>query len=279
MKKSRITAGILTVAAAMAVVTFYSCGDKVEHVTDYDMTIDTVYGELAGTYDGELTNSEVTGNGIFKDENDRITYEGQFEQGIFQGEGKLSGTNENETITEIEGTFQGLDSIKGTITVDGCKEYEGALSQYKHHVLPGISLLTDDFVYHGQGTLYNREQKKVYSGEFKYGKPVDKQSFMKACKNYSASDLLKYADARIGSLVKFTCNNPYIDGGFTSNETVFIYDSDSLSASRSGAISMLYQYQKGETRLLNGEKVVVCGIIEGYEQNNLMIRVLSMKTK
>ncbi len=100
----------------------------------------------------------------------------------------------------IEGTFNGLDSIKGTITVDGIKEYEGSLSQYKTQQLEkAILSFVDDFVYHGSGTLYNINEEEVYTGKFKYGKPMDKHGFMNACKNYTSRDLFKYSDARVGS--------------------------------------------------------------------------------
>ena len=277
MQKIGKLIGMLLIAVVFVVIPLYGCGDNVETVTNYDLDVNSVYGEIAGIYDGELTNSEVTGKGVFKDENDNFTYEGQFKQGIFKGQGKLSGTDEYERKLVIEGTFNGLDSIKGTITVDGIKEYEGSLSQYKHNSLKSYTLLVDDFVYHGSGTLYNINEEEVYTCKFKYGKPMDKHGFMNACKNYTSRDLFKYSDARVGSLVKYVCNNAYVDGSLVSNNNVFILDADRLSSS--GFVSMLYQYHKGETRLVNGEQIVVYGILHGFSEDNALIKVLIIEEK
>lgn len=278
MRNSRRALGLLSIITVFTMISLSGCGDKVEMVADYDLTIDSVYGEITGTYNGELTNSEVTGEGVFKEENGNFTYEGHFEQGIFQGKGKLSGMNEYEEALDIEGAFEGLDSIKGTITANGQKRYSGALSQYKHNSTQSYTLLVDDFVYHGNGSLYNMNEEEVYKGKFEYGKPVDKNAFMKACKNYTTHDLQKYADTKVGSLVKVEYNDVYTDGGLLSNRNVFIYDTDGLTSINNGLVLLRYQYHKGETRIINGEKITAYGIVHGFLDGNPIIDVLVVKS-
>lgn len=123
-----------------------------ERVENRAMTLALSIGERAGVYTGELENGLPEGTGVFVSRNEdgvAWTYEGRFEKGEFQGQGRLAW----EDGDVMEGTF--ADSRlngQGVYTRNGALVYEGGWK---------------DGRYAGRGTVY--EDDIVWKGTFTDG--------------------------------------------------------------------------------------------------------------
>lgn len=117
--KKRITALVI---CAVIMLSISACGTQI--------TLNLSYGDRTGVYSGDMTNGVPNGAGKFTAENaDGVgwTYEGQFANGHFEGEGKTTwksgqveiGTYKNDVIVPIEG--------------DRLKSVWASPADYKHH--------------------------------------------------------------------------------------------------------------------------------------------------
>lgn len=252
------------------------CGDKIEEVTDYKMTVSTVYGDIEGSYTGELTNDQVTGKGkvVFGDEDYVLCYEGEFADGKFSGEGTLSGNFDGRDTVSIKGTFDGLDKIVGSKSVGDTKVYEGGFTQYKYNNVVSNCLAIGDIVYDGEGALYDRNGEVVFQGMFEKQTPVDKDSFKAACEKYALEKIEKCAESERFNLVSFKCSSPFFIDALCKNNHISIFqmiDNDYLSGRD---IWIDYRYPQGSERFADGDVITVYGIMDGYMENISCIQAL-----
>ena len=104
-----------------------------------------------GIYEGEVNNKTFNGKGILKYKNGDI-YEGDFENGIKKGNGKMIFIKNN--IEYIGGFNNGEINGKGKMTFDNGIYYKGDFINGK---------------FEGKGLLSNINNEWSYNGEFKYG--------------------------------------------------------------------------------------------------------------
>ena len=126
----------------------------VETVTDKTLALAFAFGEKTGSYSGELVNGVPHGYGTYSSVNsDGVawTYEGQWQDGHFEGEGTTTwedGFVETGTYSGDYLNGQGREKLNGRI------QYEG-------------SYLNSE--YHGQGALFDYYGEVIYSGTFTNG--------------------------------------------------------------------------------------------------------------
>lgn len=124
-----------------------------QSVQNTTLTLTFAFGQKTGVYSGQLLNGVPDGSGKFTTTNDNgteWTYEGTFKSGHFQGQGTTTwsdnwsekGTYVNDYLTTGESFYKGLRVYSGSYASDE---------------------------YNGQGTTYDETGHVVYEGEFKNG--------------------------------------------------------------------------------------------------------------
>lgn len=132
----RFVAMIITV---LLLVTLVACSNN-------EITLDLAYGERTGTYTGETNDTGLPhGQGKFTSKNEngeKWTYEGEFKNGHFDGEGK---TTWDSGIEEI-GTYK--DDVIVPLTGRDVKAIYSSPQDYKNHVveMAGVVFTAPEYV-------------------------------------------------------------------------------------------------------------------------------------
>lgn len=229
-------------------------GNKSESVKNQEITLALSFGEKTGTYTGQLVKGLPQGTGVFTVSNEEEvawTYEGEWEQGHFQGVG--------ETVWEDgfmqEGNYQNdLLNGSGQEYLDKNLLYDGNYTDNR---------------YDGQGTLYNYYGEVIYEGDFDMGyynetavqRKVRLDPFKAQTAELSYAEILEAAKNETGNKVKMTGRVYQVYENFENQQYFcdFIMD---LNDDPNQMVQVYYRLNSGESPLVEGQMVTVWGTVE-----------------
>ncbi|MEL7662059.1 hypothetical protein [Acetobacterium wieringae] len=229
-------------------------GNKSESVKNQEITLVLSFGEKTGTYTGQLVKGLPQGNGVFTVSNDdeiAWTYEGEWEQGHFEGSG--------ETVWEDgfvqEGNYKD-DYLtgEGKEYLDGNLLYEGNFdkSQYDRH-----------------GILYNYYGDVIYEGDFVLGfynetaaqRKARLDPFKAQTSEISYAEIVDNAKNETGKKVKMTGRVFQVYENYENQQYFcdFIMD---MNDDPNQMVQVYYRLNVDEAPLVEGQMVTVWGTVE-----------------
>lgn len=228
--------------------------EALETVNDQEMTLTFSFGENTGTYTGEIKDGLPQGNGKFTSSNEKgivWTYEGEWEKGHMQGSGATTWEN---GFTQ-NGVYQN-DDLNGA-----GKEYWNSKLIYE-----GIYVNNQ---YSGQGTLTNYHGDMVYTGNFNNGyfneTPEQRQARLEPFKaqavELSHGEIYENATNETGQKVKMTGRVFQVyesreDQPYFSDFLMYVNDDSSQ------IVQVYYRLNQGEAPLTENQMVTVWGTVE-----------------
>lgn len=164
---------------------FTACSQKVEQ---QQTTLHLSVGERVGIYTGDVYRNVPHGQGTFETKNSEgITwsYEGNFQNGLFHGQGKMVFPTQT-----YEGTFKNGNLVNGKYFINGRLLYEG-----------GFNPASNPYLYSGEGKLYDTKGTLLIEGKFENGRPADKQHLLSLCKQIPPAVLTQNSEEYLNQLI------------------------------------------------------------------------------
>lgn len=251
----KVLIGLITL---LLIVSASACslipGNSGDAVKDKEVTLTLSFGEVTGIYSGTIADGLPQGKGVLivkGDVNSGWTYDGEWQKGHFEGNGKLSWDDGFRQ----EGTFQN-DALNGQ-----GKEYLDDNLLYEGNYA--------DSNYDGQGTLTNYHGDVIYKGLFVKGfytetadaRKARLEPFKAQASEMSYPDVNDNAKNETGKKVKMSgqvyqvYENNADQGCFS--DFVMILNSDPNQL-----VQVYYRLNAGEKPLTENQKVTVWGTIE-----------------
>ncbi|MHC1787393.1 MAG: hypothetical protein AB9880_10070 [Christensenellales bacterium] len=252
---------ILTCLLLLSLLTAAGQAQAAEQVTGMAYTVHFQGFDRTGPYSGAVENGLPQGSGSFSASNDEEvlwTYTGQWLNGAMDGEGATVW----EDGYEERGLYAQNVLLRGQVLDKGVPVYEGSFAW---------NIEAEDNLYHGDGKLYNTLGRLIWEGQFENGCLVETAiARTQRAEALSPSSLsLKKADYDailkseaewIGRLVRFNGTVDYIwekdSFGYGEFEVL-------LNGSSSRPFDVFYRYGVDETRIKEKLKVTVLGTITG----------------
>ena len=248
------SAEVSELPSASAVISEATPTPTIQTVTKQTMTLLFAFGERTGTYTGDIVDGLPHGYGTFESQNPSgmgWTYEGQWENGHFSGQG----TTYYEDGWIYTGYHEADVMVSGQIYTPEYLLYDGELLEYD---------------YHGFGTYYNPHGEAVYSGYWNHGflqetaedRAARLASFQAGCYEPSMDGLYQECADETGAHVQIT-GTVFFIYDYADNPTMcecLIYLNGVESADT--VVSIWYLLGEDEPRPVEGQQITVWGTAE-----------------
>lgn len=253
MKKLLI--GLVTL---LLIITASACslipGNSENSVKDKEVTLTLSFGDVTGIYTGGVADDLPQGKGVLivkGDDNTGWTYDGEWQKGHFEGNGKLSwddGFRQEGAFKNDALNGQGKEYLKDQLT------YEGNYA---------------DSNYDGQGTLYNIRGDVIYKGLFVKGfytensdaRKTRLEPFKAQTTEMSYAEINDNAKNETGKKVKIT-GQVYQVYENNADQECFSDFIMMLNNDPNQLVQVYYRLNSGEKALTENQKVTVWGTVE-----------------
>lgn len=247
MKKKATLFVILIIVSLL--ITLTGCTKKVEN-QPLALNLPQI-GERNGTYTGEMKSNMPNGQGKFISKNpqgEEWYYEGNFSNGMFDGQGK---------------------SVHGKIVYEGT--FEKGLFKSGKHYINNILIYEGDFttssarnIYNGNGKMYNAKNEVVFEGVFENNRLVDKSSFVSKCQNIPYESIARDENTYKYNLITLTGKViQVIESDASSDGLVQVSYRVSLDEDYNQIVFVDYLRNSGETRILEDDVIIIYGQYNG----------------